>query len=80
MLRMMMFDPRGTGDAKFKKMMQDFISSHYNKDVSTEDFKRVVEKHMLPQMDIEKNGKMDWFFNQWVYGTEMPSYKFNYKN
>jgi hypothetical protein len=22
---------------------------------------------------------MDWFFNEWVYGTEMPSYKFDYQ-
>jgi hypothetical protein len=22
---------------------------------------------------------MDWFFNEWVYGTEMPSYKFEYQ-
>ena len=29
-------------------------------------------------MDIDKNGKMDWFFDEWVYGTEMPSYKFSY--
>ena len=21
---------------------------------------------------------MDWFFNQWVYGTEVPAYKFEY--
>ncbi|HVS80906.1 MAG TPA: hypothetical protein VHE60_04165 [Pyrinomonadaceae bacterium] len=22
---------------------------------------------------------MDWFFNEWVYGTEMPSYRFDYQ-
>ena len=22
---------------------------------------------------------MDWFFNEWVYGTEMPSYRFEYQ-
>ena len=22
---------------------------------------------------------MDWFFNQWVYGTEMPKYDFSYQ-
>jgi hypothetical protein len=30
-------------------------------------------------MDIEGNHRMDWFFNEWVYGTEMPSYQFNYQ-
>jgi aminopeptidase N len=77
MLRMMMFD-RKTGDKRFMEMMQDFIKTNYNKDVSTEDFKRAVEKHMTPEMDIDENGRMDWFFNQWVYGTEVPSYRFEY--
>ncbi|PYS99680.1 MAG: hypothetical protein DMF65_09375, partial [Acidobacteria bacterium] len=77
MLRMMMFD-RKTGDQRFQTMMQDFVKENYNKDVSTEDFKRAVERHMTRDMDVEGNGRMDWFFNQWVYGTEMPSYKFEY--
>ncbi|HEX8353882.1 MAG TPA: carboxypeptidase regulatory-like domain-containing protein [Pyrinomonadaceae bacterium] len=77
MLRMMMFD-RKTGDQRFTAMMQDFIKTHYNKDVSTEDFKRAVEKHMTEEMNLDGNARMDWFFNQWVYGTEVPSYKLEY--
>lgn len=80
MLRMMMREPSAAnGDGKFQAMMQDFIRSHYNKDVSTEDLKAVVEKHMTPQMDLAGNGRMDWFFDEYVYGTEMPSYKFEYQ-
>ncbi|HEY3026066.1 MAG TPA: carboxypeptidase regulatory-like domain-containing protein [Pyrinomonadaceae bacterium] len=79
MLRQMMFDSRKDGDKRFMAMMQDFIKSHYNEDVSTEDLKRTVEKHMTKQMDLDNNGRMDWFFNQWVYGTEIPSYKFEYQ-
>ena len=78
MLREMMYD-RKDGDKLFMAMMQDFIKSHYNQDVSTEDFKQIVEKHMTKQMNLDGNGRMDWFFNQWVYGTELPSYKFEYK-
>ena len=33
---------------------------------------------MKPGMDLERNGKMDWFFREWVYGTEMPSYRMEY--
>jgi hypothetical protein len=77
MLRMLMKD-RVDGDAKFGNMMRDFIKMNYNKDITTEDFKAAVEKHMTPEMDIDKNKKMDWFFDQWVYGTEMPAYKFEY--
>ena len=78
MLRMMMVDPK-SGDRRFMAMMQDFIKSHYNQDVSTEDFKKIVEKHMTKQMDLDGNHKMDWFFNEYVYGIEMPSYKFEYQ-
>jgi hypothetical protein len=71
MIRMMMYNRGGPGDAKFQAMMKDFIQAHFNQDVSTEDFKQGVEKGM--------GGNMDWFFNEWVYGTEMPSYRFDYQ-
>ena len=75
MLRMMMYDHRGGGDARFQKMMREFLAAHYNKDISTNDFKLAVEKHMLPTMDLGGTGTMDWFFDNWVYGTDIPSYK-----
>lgn len=78
MLRMMFFTAR-EGDHPFQEMMKDFVQTHFNRDVSTEDFKRVVEKHMTREMDLDGNQRMDWFFNEWVYGTEMPSYKFEYQ-
>jgi hypothetical protein len=78
MIRMMMFE-QPSGDAQFQAMMKDFVQTYFNKDVSTEDFKRIVEKHMTGQMDVQKNGRMDWFFNEWVYGTEMPAYRFEYQ-
>jgi hypothetical protein len=77
MLRMMMYE-QGS-DAKFQAMMKDFVQTHFNQDVSTEDFKLAVEKHMTRQMNLDNNGRMDWFFNEWVYGTEVPSYKFDYQ-
>jgi len=77
MLRWMMYD-RQTGDQKFIEMMRDFVKSHFNNNASTETFKAVVEKHMTPLMDLDGNKRMDWFFNQWVYGTEVPRYKFEY--
>lgn len=73
-----MYETRN-GDARFKAMMKDFVQTHFNKDVSTEDFKQIVEKHITPEMNVDKNGRMDWFFDQWVYGTEVPAYRFEYK-
>ena len=80
MLRMMMYDSSAqNGDQKFQAMMQDFVKTHFNQDVSTEDLKQMVEKHMTPGMNLAGDGRMDWFFNEYVYGTEMPSYKFEYQ-
>ena len=30
-------------------------------------------------MDMGGNGRMDWFFNEWVYGMQIPRYKFEYQ-
>jgi hypothetical protein len=27
-------------------------------------------------MDLDRNHKMDWFFNEYVYGTDLPQYHF----
>ena len=80
MLRQMMFDPQGKGDGPFIEMMKDFVDAHRNSDATTESFQAVVEKHMTPAMNLieDSNGKMDWFFRQWVYGTEVPSYELRY--
>lgn len=77
MIRMMMLDKKD-GDAKFQAMMRDFVKTHFNQGATTEDFKAIVEKHITPKMDLDQNGKMDWFFDQWVYGKEVPEYKLEY--
>ena len=77
MLRMMLYDNR-TGDAQFKALMQDFVSAYRGKPVTTEEFKAMVEKHMTREMDLDGNHKMDWFFNEYVYGTQLPAYKLDY--
>lgn len=77
MLRMLMRDEK-SGDAKFIEMMQDFVKTHYNANASTESFKAVAEKHMPQGLDLEGNQRLDWFFRQWVYGTEIPKYRLEY--
>jgi aminopeptidase N len=73
MVRMMMWDGK-TGDQNFKATMQDFVKTYGGKAATTEDFKTMVEKHMTPGMDLDGNHRMDWFFNEYVYGTALPSY------
>jgi aminopeptidase N len=77
MVRMMMFDNRD-GDARFKDTMHDFVNTYRGKAATTEDFKAMIEKHMTQEMDLEGNHKMDWFFNEYVFGTQLPSYKMDY--
>jgi aminopeptidase N len=75
MIRMMMWTPKD-GDARFRDTMHDFVESHRLQAATTEDFKAAVEKHMSAQMDLDGNHRMDWFFNQYVYGTDLPAYHF----
>ncbi len=75
MIRMMMWSQRD-GDAQFIAMMKDFVSTYKMKAATTEDFKSIVEKHMTSQMDLEHNHRMDWFFREYVYGTDLPAYHF----
>jgi len=71
--------PPGDRDKTFIDMMHDFIESHRETSASTESFKAIVEKHMTKEMDLQKNGRLDWFFNEWVYGTEIPRYDLKYE-
>ncbi|MGH9366228.1 MAG: M1 family metallopeptidase, partial [Thermoanaerobaculia bacterium] len=76
MLRMLMRDLASPKpDEKFIAMMKDFAATWADKNPSTRDFQEVVERHMTPAMNAAGGGKMDWFFKQWVYGTEIPRYK-----
>ncbi|HST08878.1 MAG TPA: M1 family aminopeptidase, partial [Terriglobales bacterium] len=77
MLRMMLADNHG-GDQNFKLMMQDFVKTYAGKSATTEDFKAMVERHMTPEMKQAGGGKMDWFFDEYVYGTALPTYRFDH--
>ena len=76
MIRTMMHDGR-TGDQRFKETMQEFVNTYRGKAATTEEFKAIVEKHMTRSMDLDGNHKMDWFFNQYVYGTGIAQYSFH---
>ena len=76
MIQMMMWSPQG-GDKVFMETMHDFVTTYHLKAATTEDFKAMVEKHMTPGMDLDHNHTMDWFFNEYVYGTDLPGYHFD---
>ncbi len=76
MIRFMMWSNQ-TAEERFKETMQDFVKTYSGRSATTEDFKAMIEKHMTREMDMEGDHKMDWFFNEYVYGTQLPSYQFN---
>jgi hypothetical protein len=78
MLRSIMYSPQDA-DKPFIAMMHDYVESHRDRAATTESFKAVVEKHMSKTMDLTGNGRLDWFFSEWVYGTQVPRYHFEYQ-
>src|SRR6266849_2446412 len=82
MLRSLMYaDPGSNGnpDQAFIDMMHDFMESHREIPASSESFKKIAEKHMTKKMDLQQNGRLDWFFREWVLGTQVPRYSFKYE-
>jgi Peptidase family M1 domain len=78
MLRSQMSDPHNPDlDHLFKDTMRDYCKTFDNQPASTEDFKNIVERHMTRGMDLDGTRKMDWFFNQYVYGIGFPEYTFH---
>jgi len=71
MLRMMMRTEGTNPDERFRAMLQEFATRYDGRAVSTWDFLRVAEKHA--------DRKLDWFFDEWVFATGLPSYTVDYK-
>ena len=81
MLKSMMYNEQAKGanpNQAFMDMMHDFMESHQNAPASTESFQSIAEKHITKAMDLQGNGKLDWFFHEWVYDTKVPRYEFKY--
>jgi hypothetical protein len=73
MLEMLYWTPQGQETA-FKRSMQQFVSDYAGKAATTEDWKASMEKTMPKSLDLRGDGKLDWFFDEYVYGTELPHY------
>jgi hypothetical protein len=73
MLEMAYWTPQDNENI-FKRSMQQFVSDYSGKAATTEDWKASLEKTMPKWMDLHHDGKLDWFFDEWVNGTELPHY------
>ena len=72
MLRIMMLDLKTMDETRFTETMREFYSTYQGKRASTEDFRRVAEKHI--------GADLEWFFDQWIYRTEIPTYRVAYRS
>lgn len=74
MLRMAMWDPKAADpDAAFIALMHDFVAAHRGGLATTADFAAAVGRHIVPALNATGDGRIDWFFDQWVYGHEIPT-------
>ncbi len=70
MLRNLFLDLDTMNEDAFLAMMKDFYQTHRGGKASTQDFQQVVEKYV--------GSSMDWFFDQWLCGTAVPTYRFRH--
>ena len=67
MLRMLLMDLETGDDGRFRDLMRGFMRDHVGGVASTRSFEAAV---------TEAFGEpMDWFFDQWVYGVDVPTYR-----
>ena len=80
-MHFLLTDP-ATGEGNgFFEMMTDFVKRHQNASASTDDFRTVANEHFARSAIGKKYGlkNLDWFFRQFVYRTEFPSYQMEYQ-
>ena len=66
---MLLLDLETESDEKFREMMREFASDHQGGVASTATFESAVTRVF--------GEPMDWFFDQWVYGVDVPTYDYD---
>jgi hypothetical protein len=70
MLRSMLYQ-KTHSDEVFLKILRDYVHDYSGKLASTADFQKIVER--------DAPGNWSWFFDDWVYGAEIPTVRWSYK-
>jgi hypothetical protein len=80
MLHFLFSDPATGADQPFYDMMSDFTRRFAGRSASTDDFRAVAAEHFVKTRVAQKFGlgDLDWFFQQWVFSTALPSYRLEY--
>lgn len=67
MLRSMLLDPETGDDARFRDLMRGYARARLGRVMSTRSFEDAVTAAF--------GEPMGWFFDQWVYGVDVPTYR-----
>jgi hypothetical protein len=80
MLHFLFTDPNTGIGQSFFNMMSDFVTRYAGRSAATEDFIAVANQHFTDTVIGRKLQMKDlnWFFDQWVYQTALPSYELDY--
>lgn len=70
MLRTLLTDPDTGSDDAFTKVMNAFYTKHLGGVASTMSFRQTAEEVV--------GADLSWFFDQWVYGSAIPTYTFSH--
>lgn len=71
MLRMMLRDNKTNSDHRFLALLADFVSQYRGREATTADFQNLVSEHA--------GQDMQWFFDQWVHQSEVPTCRYRGK-
>jgi aminopeptidase N len=63
------------GDQRFFSMLGEIIKRYGRGEITTENFRALASEFLPPRSD---DPKLENFFDQWVYGTGIPSLKLSY--
>jgi hypothetical protein len=66
---------RRMGDEKFFAFLAELAKRYDGKDLTTEAFRLIAAEYLPPKSD---DPKLETFFDQWVYGTGIPTLALNY--
>ncbi len=66
---------RRMGDENFFAMLGDMIKRYDGKEITTEAFRLLAAQYLPPKSD---DPKLEAFFEQWVYGTGIPTLSLKY--
>ena len=71
MIRYLLHDYKTGSDDRFAMFLKDLLMKYSHRPITTQGLQELLERHI--------GGDMSWFFNQWVYGIDIPKYSFSFE-